>query len=87
MIKVGDIVKGFRFRGHSVLSYDPEMENYYGVEGSVRFVEQEYDRFMIEFEDHNGSKWWYPLSEYLEAQRDERLKELGILDEVEITRK
>lgn len=82
MIKVGDIVKGFRFKGnHTKLSYDPEMENYYGVEGSVRFVEQEYDRFMIEFEDGSkwGRTWWYPLSEYIEQQREEKLKQLGIL--------
>jgi len=77
MIKVGDKLKGFRFSGH-MLSYDPE--NYYGLEGTVTFVEQEYDRFMIEFEDDSkwGWTWWYPLSEYIKQQREEKLKELGI---------
>ena len=47
-----------------------------GKEGTVLDVDTAMDIFQIEFDD--GQKWWYPLGEYLEQQREERLKELGI---------
>lgn len=77
-MKKGDKAIGFRFESF-YLSYDPEMESFCGVEGTVAFVEQDYDKFMIEFIIEGASwRWWYPLSEYIEKRREEKLRELGI---------
>lgn len=91
MIKAGDRAKGFLYGAlpefyvsrpwdgpqyHEQVNAHNFILEHEGKEGTVLDVDTAMDIFQIEFDD--GQKWWYPLSEYLEAQREERLKELGI---------
>ena len=77
MIKVGDKVKGFKFRGggrnSANLNYNVQMDHYVDIEGVVTDVAT--DIFSILYHDDH---WSYPLQEYLAIQREEKLKELGI---------
>ena len=98
MIKVGDRAKGFEFaEGEERMT--ESMYRYIGLEGTI--VEISNDVFRIEFDNvvrspkylKSNSKcfpkisWWYPISKYLEIQREERLNELGILCDAEIPQK
>ena len=79
MIKVGDKVKGFKFRGgggrnSANINYNEQMNRYVGVEGVVTLVGA--DTFSILYHDDH---WSYPLQEYLAIIREEKIKELGIL--------
>ena len=98
MIKVGDKAKGFEFteqeHGQSLLAMTTSMYYLVGTEGTIAEINHENDSFMIEFRDctaHHPKvvnyRWWYPISKYLEIQREERLNELGILCDAEITQK
>jgi len=93
MIKVGDKVKGFRFSStvdytegpagwkiSGKLKYDERMTPYIGVEGEVIRVDE--NIFVIRFDINTNNigviSWRYPIAEYLELQREEKLKELGL---------
>lgn len=93
MVKVGDKVRGFKF-GEKVgdgsentfsigkatgLNYHPSMDLYVGVEGVVEHVYEE--TFDVKFKNLRSvglESWTYPIADYLEITRDERLSELGI---------
>ena len=95
MIKRGDKEKGFRFETSSGVRWNYLMDNFVGVEGIVRQVRPKMNDLVIGFimnttihvdtlrvmpAEPNMQHWIYPLDEYLLLQREERLKELGILD-------
>ena len=82
MIKVGDRAKGFEF-AEGAERMTESMYRYIGLEGTI--VEINSDIFRIEFDDDRT--WWYPISQYLEIQREERLNELGILRDADIPQK
>jgi len=99
MIKVGDKAKGFEF-AEGAERMTESMYRYIGLEGTI--VEISNNIFRIEFDDVRSPKypksniknpcfpkisWWYPIKEYLEIQREERLSELGILCDAEIPQK
>ena len=73
-IKIGQMVKGFRFDNSSGVHYAEDMEKMVGKTGTITAI-YEYC-FTITFGGFNS--WTYPLSEYLAIQREEKLKELGI---------
>jgi len=73
------------------LNYHPNMDIYVGVEGEV--VEVLEETFLVNFKnlrsdreecsinfdyDSDYDMWTYPIAEYLEITRNERLNELGI---------
>jgi hypothetical protein len=73
------------------LNYHPNMDIYVGVEGEVAEVQEE--TFIVKFKnlrsvreecginfdyDSDYDMWTYPIAEYLEITRNERLNELGI---------
>lgn len=84
-MKIGDKAKGFRFESYLV-NYSYDMDPYVGVEGEIFKIME--DRFTIIFKEdslerilRDGSQyhfWTYPLAEYIQIQREERLKELGL---------
>ena len=76
MIKIGDSAKGFMKIGDMAKGFrhDNAMDRYVGVWGTVEAIAN--DWFSIRFDD--GKCYGYPLMEYLQIQREERLKELGI---------
>lgn len=89
MVKAGDKAKGFKFGNQiggasyqwSRRAYHPDMDLYVGAEGEVAFVEEE--TFVIKFKNIRNLSgeydfWHYPIAEYLEIKRSERLSELGI---------
>jgi hypothetical protein len=87
MIKVGDKVKGFIFESKSTegevgygLNYHPNMDIYVGVEGEVAQVQEE--TFVVKFKNLRNlsdyDMWTYPIADYIEITRHERLNELGI---------
>ena len=94
MIKRGDRAKGFRFDTSSGVRWNYLMEQFVGVEGIARQVRPKMNELVIGFmtttihvdtlrvmpAEPNMQHWIYPLDEYLTLQREERLKELGILD-------
>lgn len=80
-MKIGDKAKGFRFTDLTLLGlgYYNEMDPYVGVEGEIVLFDS--DKFIIKFEDHRsiGTVFWtYPIADYLQIQREERFKELGL---------
>lgn len=88
-IKIGQKAKGFRFASASGVLYAEEMEKMAGKTGTITAIYE--DRFTITFDDdlcrnpyaspHGQgfiARWTYPIKEYLEMRREERLKELGI---------
>jgi hypothetical protein len=73
------------------LNYHPNMDIYVGVEGEV--VEVLEETFLVNFKNLRSDReecginfdyeagydmWTYPIAEYLEINRNERLNELGI---------
>ena len=65
------------------LNYHPSMDLYVGVEGIVEHVYEE--TFDVKFKnlrsvglESDWDRWTYPIAEYLEITRNERLNELGI---------
>lgn len=84
MVKVGQKVKGFRFKdkdNSSMLNWSEyNMAKYIGVEGtimeiieSLKFNDKTYiNYFSIQFGKYN-EVWSYPIQEYLEYMRDEKL--------------
>jgi hypothetical protein len=73
------------------LNYHPNMDIYVGVEGEVVKVLEE--TFLVNFKNLRSDReecginfdyeagydmWTYPIAEYLEINRNERLNELGI---------
>ena len=88
MIKVGDRVKGFEFaeqRRSLFVAMTTPMYNLIGVDGTIVEIDHDNGSFKIEF--GNKTAWWYPINEYLVLQREQRLNEIGILDDVEIPQK
>ena len=81
-MKVGDTAKGFWFESDKVI-YNPNMDRYLGVEGEIVMIRE--DKFIIQFPGSSPGgtpvSRWYPLSEYLQIQREDKLNELGILCE------
>ena len=87
-IKIGQKAKGFRFDNSSGVLYAEEMEKMAGKTGTITAIYE--DRFTITFDDdlcrnpytRNSCpleiRWTYPIGKYLEIQREEKLKELGI---------
>lgn len=83
MVKVGDKVKGFKLTesDDNTLRYHPYMDLYVGVEGEVADVQEE--TFVIKFKNIRNLSgeydfWHYPIADYLEITRNEKLNELGI---------
>ena len=65
------------------LNYHPSMDLYVGVEGVV--VEVYEETFDVKFKnlrpvglESDWDRWTYPIADYLEITRNERLSELGI---------
>lgn len=65
------------------LNYHPSMDLYVGVEGVVEYVYEE--TFDVKFKnlrsvglESDWDRWTYPIADYLEITRNERLIELGI---------
>lgn len=63
------------------LNYNPIMDLYVGVEGVVEYVYEE--TFDVKFKnlrpvESDWDRWTYPIADYLEITRNERLSELGI---------
>ena len=65
------------------LNYHPSMDLYVGLEGIVEHVYEE--TFDVKFKNlrpvglaSDWDVWTYPIAEYLEIARNERLSELGI---------
>ena len=65
------------------LNYHPSMDLYVGVEGVVEHVYEE--TFDLKFKnlrsvglESDWDVWTYPIADYLETARNERLSELGI---------
>lgn len=82
MIKREDKVKGFRFKTSSGVNWNPIMEKYVDFEGIVIRVRPEINEVVIRFMDNdskNMQHWIYPLDECITLQRDNKLKELGII--------
>ena len=98
-MKIGDRVKGFEFgeqRRAKFVSMTTHMYNLIGVDGTIVEIDHDNGTFKIEFgnkndyyynRDNGTSAWWYPIDEYLMIQREQRLKELGILCDAEIPQK
>lgn len=93
-MKIGDRVKGFEFaeqRRAKFISMTTHMYNLIGVDGTIVEIDHDNGSFKIEFGNKNAdngtSAWWYPIDEYLMIQREQRLKELGILCDAEIPQK
>lgn len=93
-MKIGDRVKGFEFteqRRAKFISMTTHMYNLIGVDGTIVEIDHDNGSFKIEFgnkkADNGTSAWWYPIDEYLMIQREQRLKELGILCDAEIPQK
>lgn len=92
MIKRGDKAKGFRFDTSSGVRWNYLMEQFVGVEGIARQVRPKMNELVIGFigtpihvdtfrvmpAEPYMQHWIYPLDEYLEITRNERLSELGI---------
>ena len=87
MLKVGDKVMGFKFdpfenrMSLDKVFYIPAMDKYVGKWGIINSIYHNVS-FNILFEDNR--KFTYRIAEYLVLQREEKLKELGILDLDEI---
>jgi len=78
-MKIGDKARGFRFESYDFLSYSYEMDPYVGVEGEIFQIME--DRFTIMFKEDSVQQyefWTYPLAEYIQIQREEKLNELGL---------
>lgn len=65
------------------LNYHPSMDLYVGVEGVVEHVYEE--TFDVKFKnlrsvglESDWDRWTYPIAEYLEITRNEKLNEIGI---------
>ena len=94
MVKVGDKVRGFKFGEKigdgsettfsidktTGLNYHPSMDLYVGEEGEVAEVQEE--TFIVKFKNLRNLSdydyWTYPIADYLEITRNERLSDLGI---------
>ena len=78
-MKVGDNAKGFKFtdqNGVGGLGYHEKMEKHIGMTGTIFSINNKDDWFTIQYEF--GHCYAYPLTEYLQIIREEKLNELGI---------
>ena len=83
-VRIGDGSENtFSIEKATVLNYHPSMELYVGVEGEVEHVYEE--TFDVKFKnlrpvglESDWDRWTYPIADYLEITRNERLSELGI---------
>ena len=85
-MNIGDKAKGFKFTDHknsAGLGYHERMEKHVGMSGTIVDIRQNV-WFTIEYE---SGAWSYPIKEYLAVQREQKLKELGILGDAEIPQK
>jgi hypothetical protein len=86
-MNIGDKAKGFKFTDHknsAGLGYHERMEKHVGMSGTIADIRQNV-WFTIEYE--SGACYGYPIREYLLIHREERLNELGILGDAEISQK
>jgi hypothetical protein len=82
-MKEGDKAIGFRFitqNNSAGIIYVTQMDNYVGKSGTVVIgIGTTWPgAFEIQF-DEPYNIWTYPILEYLTLQREEKLKELGIV--------
>jgi hypothetical protein len=85
--KIGDGSENtFAIEKVTGLNYHPNMDLYVGEEGEVSEVKEE--TFVVKFMNlrnlsdllhfQNYDYWTYPIADYLEITRNERLSDLGI---------
>lgn len=82
--KIGDVTENtFAIDKATGLNYHPSMDLYVGVEGEVKEVYEE--TFDVKFKnlrpvglESDWDRWTYPIADYLEITRNEKLNKLGI---------
>jgi hypothetical protein len=93
-MNIGDKAKGFKFTDHknsAGLGYHERMEKHVGMSGTINdigpFLPQDTTNVWFTIEYESGACYGYPIREYLLIHREERLNELGILGDAEISQK